>query len=83
MFISNFELGRLICSKNKDKYSFLDKNNILWKFKNDVFIGKRSVFTKNFKSCWLEEVEECDIKSWWCGKDSDYNEIFKKKFFLL
>lgn len=56
----------------------LDDNKILWKVIDGEWIGKRSVWTYDFKSCWLEETKEENIKSWWCGKDSDYNEIFKR-----
>ena len=30
------------------------------------------------EACWLEDTTLEDIKSCWCGKDSDYNEIFTK-----
>jgi len=58
--------------------SFLDKNNILWKIVNDKYIGKRSVWCYDFTACWIEDTKFENIKSWWCGKDADYNEIFTK-----
>lgn len=56
--------------------SFLDSNNIVWKIINDKWIGKRSVWTFDFRSCWLEDTTIDNVKSWWCGVDSDYEEIF-------
>lgn len=55
---------------------FLDSNKILWKIINGEFIGKRSVWTFDFKSVWIEETPIDNIKSWWCGVDSDYSEVF-------
>lgn len=56
--------------------AYLDSENILWKLIDDQLIGKRSVLTFDLRTCWLEETEINNIKSWWCGKDSDYSEIF-------
>lgn len=61
------------------RYSFLDQNNISWKKRNDEWIGKRSVWTKDNRACWLEETGIQNIDTWWCGKDADYNEIFRRK----
>lgn len=58
-------------------YRFHDKNNIGWKWVNNEWIGKRTVWTFDFRACWLEETTLCNVKSWWCGKNADYNEIFK------
>jgi hypothetical protein len=59
---------------------FLDKNNILWKVVNGQWIGKRSVWTKDWRACWLEDTEIDNIESWWSGsKDADYNEIFYRE----
>jgi len=58
------------------KACFLDKNNILWKVVGDDFIGKRSVFTFDYRSCWLEDTTIENVKTWWLGKDADYTEIF-------
>jgi hypothetical protein len=60
------------------KYRFLDKNNISWRWVDSEWIGKRSVWTFDFRACWLEETTLENVKKWWCGKESDYNEIFKK-----
>lgn len=59
------------------KYRFLDKNNISWRWVDSEWIGKRSVWTFDFRACWLEETTLENVKSWWCGKEVDYNEIFK------
>ena len=59
------------------KYRFLDKNNISWKWVDSEWIGKRSVWTFDFKAVWLEETTLENVKSWWCGKEANYNEIFK------
>lgn len=56
----------------------LDDDNISWKLVNDEWIGKRSVWTYDFRACWLEDTTEDNVKSWWCGKDADYNEEFKQ-----
>ena len=57
--------------------SMLDSNNIIWKLVNDKWIGKRSVWTYDFRACWLEDTTIENVKSWWCGgKDADYTEIF-------
>lgn len=67
----------LIKASKKDLL-YLDKNNIVWKLVDNEWIGKRSVWTFDFKACWLEETQPSNVKSWWCGgKDSDYTEIFK------
>lgn len=58
--------------------TFLDKNNIVWKLIDGEWIGKRSVWTYDFRACWLEDTTNENVKSWWCGKDSDYNEIFTR-----
>ena len=54
----------------------LDKNNILWKQTEKGLIGKRSVWTFDFRACWIEDTTIENIKSYWCGKDADYKEIF-------
>jgi hypothetical protein len=59
-------------------YSFADKNNIVWKIIDGKMIGKRSVWTLDWRSCWLEDTTKENVKTWWCGQDSDYNEIFTK-----
>ena len=55
----------------------LDANNVVWKLIDGKWIGKRSVWTFDFRSCWLEDTKIDNVKSWWCGgKDADYTEIF-------
>ena len=75
---SNF-IGEIISKELDGKSLFLDKNNIVWKIVNGEWIGKRSVLTLDFRSCWLEDTIIDNVKSWWCGgKDADYTEIFKR-----
>ena len=75
---SNF-IASILCKLDKEKFSFLDSKNILWKWINDEWIGKRSVYTFDCKASWLEDVKEEEVRSWWCeGKHADYNEIFIK-----
>jgi hypothetical protein len=71
-------LGEVMCKSFEENYSFLDKNNIIWKMVNGEWIGKRSVWTKDRRGCWLEDTTIDNVKSWWCGEDSDYIEIFKR-----
>lgn len=60
--------------------SILDKNNIVWKIIEGKWIGKRSVWTFDFRACWLEDTTIENVKSFWCGgKDADYTEIFTNK----
>ena len=57
--------------------SFLDKNNIVYKKINGKWIGKRSVWTYDFRACWLDDTVPENVKSWWCGGiDADYSEVF-------
>jgi hypothetical protein len=56
--------------------AYLDSDNIKWKIINGELIGKRSVLTFDLRTCWIEETTIENIKSWWCGKDSDYSEVF-------
>jgi hypothetical protein len=56
--------------------SFLDGSNILWQLSNNKWIGKRSVYTNEKRTCWLEETAPENVKIWWCGKDADYSEVF-------
>ena len=56
---------------------YLDSDNKIWKIIDGKAIGKRSVWTKDWRSCWLEDTTIDNVKSWWCGgADADYNEIF-------
>lgn len=67
-----------ICTE-ENKYNFLDSNNILWKWVNNEWIGKRSVYTFDLKACWLEDTTIDNVRSFWCGgKEADYNKIYKK-----
>ena len=56
---------------------YLDKNNILWRIVDDEWVGKRSVWTFDYRACWLEHTTKDNVKSWWCGENADYYEIFK------
>ena len=70
------EITIRVCGYNS---SFLDKNNIIWKIINDEWIGRRSVWTIDFRSCWLEDTTIDSVKSWWCGgKYADYTEEFRR-----
>ena len=72
-------VGELINKILGGKCCFLDKNNIVWKLINDEWIGKRSVWTKDWRSCWIEDTTIDNVKTWWCGgKDADYTEVFKR-----
>lgn len=55
MVCNNFSniIGETLSRKLKGKCSFLDKKNILWRIVNNEWIGKRSVWTKDFRACWL------------------------------
>lgn len=60
--------------------SFADSNNVVWKIIDGKRIGKRSVWTFDNRSCWLEDTTIENVKSWWCGgKDADYDEIITKE----
>ncbi len=77
--ISSNILSEAIIRTFDEKACFLDKNNIVWKVVNNEWIGKRSVWTFDFRACWLEDTVLENVKSWWCGKDFDYQEIFKRE----
>ena len=58
----------------------LDSNNILWKLIDGKWIGKRSVWTYDFRSCWLEDTSVENVKTWWAGGvNADYNEVFMRQ----
>lgn len=79
MTTQNNTFGEAIVRILKDeKASMLDSNNILWKLVDGEWMGKRSVWTKSNSACWIEDTATENIKSWWCGNDSDYTEIFKR-----
>ena len=73
--IINNIIASAFCKRNK-KSSFLDSNNIVWKWIDNNWIGKRSVWTYDFRACWLEDTNIDNVKTFWCGKESDYNEVF-------
>jgi len=58
--------------------NLLDSNNIAWKKVNGEWIGKRSVWTKDWRMRWLEETTKDNVETWWCGEDADYTEIFRE-----
>ena len=61
------------------KASYLDNNNIVWKMIKGEWIGKRSVWTLDWRACWLEDTTTENVKSWWCGGENvNYTEVFKK-----
>ena len=54
----------------------LDHNKISWKLLEGKWVGKRSVWTFDFRACWLEETTIENVKSWWCGGIvADYAEV--------
>ena len=61
------------------KSSYLDSKTILWKWIDDKWIGKRSVYTFDLAAKWIEDTSEENIKKYWCGIDADYTEIFTKE----
>ena len=78
--VSNF-IGESYCrywEQSGERTGFLDANNIGWKIVNGKWIGKRSVWTYDLRACWLEDTTIGNIKSWWCGINADYSEIFKR-----
>jgi len=73
---SNF-VGKSLVKKVGGKACYLDSNKILWKFINSEWKGKRSVWTQDFRACWLEDIRDKDVNSWWCGgKNANYSEEF-------
>lgn len=57
--------------------TLLDKNNVMWKFVDDELVGKRSVWTLDWRACWLEDTTIDNVKTWWCdGPEADYEEVF-------
>ncbi len=70
-------ISEAIC-RTVDRSSFLDSNKIVWKVVDDEWIGKRSVWTFDFKACWLDDTTKDNVKSWWCGRNSNYEEVFKQ-----
>ena len=67
-----------ILSQDPESYSYMDKNKIVWKIVYGEKIGKRSVWTFDNRACWLQDTTPENVKSWWCGENADYNEIFKR-----
>lgn len=69
--------------REKDKShnpAILDGKDILWKFINGKWVGKRSVFTRENSVEWLENTTPEKIKWWTCGVDADYNETFNRSW---
>ena len=79
---TNNSLGQMIVTvfgEDNSRISYLNSENILWQIEGGEWIGKRSVWTHDFRACWLEHTSEENIKIYWCGgKDLDYKEIFKR-----
>ncbi len=65
-------------AKTQGNASYVTPDNICWKMHEGKWIGKRSVYTHDFRTMWLNEVDVKDIKTWSCGRDADYNEIFTR-----
>lgn len=59
--------------------SMLDSNNIVWKIVNNEWIGKRGVYTVDYRSCWLEDTASEKIRRWWNDNPNvDYSQIFTR-----
>jgi hypothetical protein len=69
------EMAKLIVAETGGR--FLDRDNINWRFVDGEWIGKRAIFTKDFRACWLEETTADNVRNWWHGMEADYNEVFK------
>jgi hypothetical protein len=54
----------------------LDQNNILWRFVDGRYIGKRQVTIFGNGFCWLENTTKDNVKYWPHGEDADYSQIF-------
>jgi hypothetical protein len=77
--VDNNKFASIFC-KIDEKASLLDSENIVWKWVDSKWIGKRSVWTHDNRACWLEETTINQVKTWWCGgKEADYEEIFTKE----
>ena len=59
--------------------NILDGNNVCWKVIDGEIIGKRAVWTYDFRACWLEETAIENVKVFWHGKKGNYQEQFKVK----
>ena len=67
------------CPNIDSEPSFLDKDNILWRFTEHGWFGKRAVFTTEFRNIWLEELRDNEeVKYWLHPEDSHWHEIFSK-----
>jgi hypothetical protein len=77
----SIDISNIICEAICRNYggTMLAGDNIVWKCVDGKWIGKRSVWTHDKRACWLEDTESENVKTWWCGKDSDYSEIFTRK----
>ena len=77
--INSNVFGEVLSRSLDGNCCFLDKYKVIWKLINNEWIGKRSVWTFDFRSCWLEDTTVENVKSWWCGgKHADYKEVFKR-----
>jgi len=65
-----------LIEKTGNTHHFLDCKKKLWKLNDGIMIGKRSVWTKDKRCVWLQDTTIENVKTWWCGRESDYNEIF-------
>jgi hypothetical protein len=72
------EITNILCEEVVRSFGgrMLDSNNICWRIIDGKWIGKRSVWTLDYRAIWLEETTPQNVKSWWCGEDADYNETF-------
>lgn len=70
------QLAEKLCRTVNKFHAYQDENNIVWKLVDNLWVGKRSVWTHDFRAVWLEETTVDNVKSWWCGTCSDYKEVF-------
>jgi hypothetical protein len=77
--IDNNKFASMICLLDKQQAQYLDKDNFLFKYVGEKWIGKRSVWTFDRMACWLEDTTIDNVKKWWCGGElANYKETFFK-----
>ncbi len=68
---------KMIDNMISKKQGVIDGDNILWKYVNDQWVGKRYVMTTKHRHIWLSELRPGEeIKSWVSGENADYEEVF-------
>ena len=57
--IETNKIGKAFCMLDPEKYSYMDVNNILWKIKDNEWVGKPVVRDPNyvgFRYIWEEDI---------------------------